>query len=106
MHFACRIWTTDDYRVEVVDTWLEVSRRRVDAGLRSRLWIGSHALARWFPHSGARSDGQLLQDIGIRAAFASSDRKTFPNLDGVRAPVTATAGCHGTMMVVLDAKDD
>jgi hypothetical protein len=32
-------WDADDYGVEVVDTWFEVSRRRVDAGMRSRMWI-------------------------------------------------------------------
>jgi len=80
--------------------------RRVDAGLRLRIWIDSRALARWFQPSGARSDAQLLQDVGISAAFVSSDRKAFPNRDDVRAPVTATAGWHSAMMVAPEAEDD
>ena len=99
-------WTTDDYGVEVVDTWLKVSRRCVDAGLRSRMWIGSHALARWFQRSGARSDAQLLHDIEIGAAFASSDRKVFPDMHDVRAAIDAEAGWRGAMMVAPEAEDD
>jgi hypothetical protein len=97
-------WDANDYGVEVVDTWLEVSRRRVDAGLRSRMWIGSHALARWYQRSGARSDAQLLHDIDIGAAFASSDRKAFADLDHVRVPIGATSDWRGAMMVAPEAE--
>jgi hypothetical protein len=99
-------WDANDYGVEVVDTWLEVSRRRVDAGMRSRMWIGSHALARWYQRSGARSDARLLHDLGIAAGFASTDRKAFPDLDDVRVSVSSAASWRGAMMVAPEADDD
>jgi len=96
----------NDYGAEVVDTWFEVSRRRVDAGMRSRMWIGSHALARWYQRSGARSDARLLHDIGIGAAIDSADRETFPDPDDVRVPVDVAASWRGAMIVAPEADDD
>lgn len=70
------------------------------------MWIGSHALARWYQRSGARSDARLLHDIGIGAAIDTSDRCAFPDLDDVCVPVDVTASWRGAMMVPPDADDD
>jgi hypothetical protein len=96
-------WESDDYGVEVVDTWFAVIRGRPDAGKRSRMWIGSHALGRWYQRSRARSDAQLLHDIGVGAAVDTSDRDRFPDLDDVRVPLDTTAEWRGAMMIPPDA---
>ena len=99
-------WDANDYGVEVVDTWFAVARGRPDAGKRSRIWIGSHALARWYQRGRARSDAQLLHDIGVGAAIDSSDRDAFPDLDDVRVPVDNAAGWRGAMMVAAEADEN
>ncbi len=99
-------WEANDYGVEVLDIWFEVRRGHAAAGIRSRMWIGSHALARWYQRSGARSDARLLHDIGIGAAIDTSDRAAFTDLDDVRVPVNVTASWRGAMMVPPDAGDD
>jgi hypothetical protein len=91
-------WNGDDYGVAVMETWLKVDRDRVDAGVRSCMWVGSHALARWYQRSGARSDERLLHDINIGATIDADDRETFPDLDDVRVSVNQAAeGWRGAM---------
>ena len=97
-------WDANDYGVVVVDTWFEVHRGRTKAGVRSRIWIGSHALARWCQGSGARSDERLLHDIGIGAAIDTSDRKISPDLDDVRVAISMDEWWRGAMM--LAPQDD
>jgi hypothetical protein len=104
--FRLQHWDANDYGVEVVDTWLDVSRRKVDAGMRSRMWIGSHALARWYQRSGARSDARLLHDIAIGAAVDPSDREAFPHLDDVHVPVGVAASWRGAIMMAPETDDD
>jgi hypothetical protein len=96
-------WDANDYGIEVVDTWFEVSRRRIDAGMRSRMWIGSHALARWYQRSGARSDARLLQDIGIGAAAHPQD---VPDPNNVRISVDLAASWRGAIMLAPEAEED
>lgn len=104
--FRLQHWETDDYGVEVVDTWFKVDRDGTDAGVRSRMWIGSHALGRWFQRSGTRSDARLLRDVDVGAAIDLADRDTFPDLDDVRIPVDVAASWRGAMMVAPEADDD
>jgi hypothetical protein len=99
-------WDANDFGVEVVDTWLAIKRGRATAGKRSRMWIGSHALARWYQRSRARSDARLLYDIGIAAAIDPSDRNAYPDLDDVRVPVNEAANWRGAMMLAPEADDD
>jgi hypothetical protein len=99
-------WDANDFGVEVVDTWFAVKRGRATAGKRSRMWIGSHALARWYQRSRARSDVRLLHDIGIAAAIDPSDRDTCPDLDDVRIPVDVAASWRGAMMLAPETDDD
>jgi hypothetical protein len=100
-------WNDDDYGVSVTDTWMRVDRDRVDAGVRSRMWIGSHALARWYQRSGARSDEQLLQHIGLGATISTDDRTEFPDLDDVRVPINgAGEGWRGAMMLPPEGEDE
>ena len=99
-------WDANDYGVVVVDTWFEVHRGRTKAGVRSRMWIGSHALARWYQRSGARSDERLLYDIGIGAAIDTSDRKISPDLDDVRVAISMDEGWRGAMMLAPEDKGD
>jgi hypothetical protein len=99
-------WDANDYGVVVADTWFEVNHRRTKAGVRSRMWIGSHALARWYQRSGTRSDERLLRDIGIGAAIDTSDRKTFPDLDDVRVAINMDEGWRGAMMLAPEDEGD
>jgi hypothetical protein len=99
-------WDANDYGVAVMDTWMEVSGGRASAGVRSRMWIGSHALARWYQRSGTRSDERLLQDISFGAAIDMDDRKAFPDLDDVRVPVNAGEGWRGAMMLAPEDEGD
>jgi hypothetical protein len=100
-------WNDDDYGVSVMDTWMRVDRDRVSAGTRSRMWIGSHALARWYQRSGARSDERLLHDIGLGAGIDTQDRNAFPDLDDVRAPINAAGeGWRGAMMLPPEDEDE
>jgi hypothetical protein len=96
-------WDGNDYGVEVVDTWFEVSRRRIDAGIRSRMWIGSHALARWYQRSGARSDARLLHDIGIGAAVHPQD---VPDPNNVRISVDLIASWRGAIMLAPEGQQE
>jgi hypothetical protein len=98
-------WDANDYGVEIVETWFAVTRGRAAAGTLSRMWIGSHALGRWYQRSDARSDERLLRDIGIGAAINTSDRESFPDLDDVRVPVNITAGWRGAMMRTPDVTE-
>jgi hypothetical protein len=98
-------WDDNDYGVAVTDSWMEVSRGRASAGIRSRMWIGSHALARWYQRSGARSDERLLQDIGLGAAIDTNDR-AFPDLDDVRVAVNAAESWRGAMMLAPEEEGD
>jgi hypothetical protein len=102
--FRLQHWETDDYGVEVMDTWFKVDRARTGAGVRSRMWIGSHALGRWFQRSGTRSDARLLHDIGVGAAIELA-RNAFPNLDDVRISVDAAASWRGAMMLAPEADE-
>jgi hypothetical protein len=99
-------WDADDYGVEIVETWLAVTRGRPTAGKISRMWIGSHALGRWYQRSGARSDERLLRDISVGTTIDTSDRESFPDLDDVRVPVSITAGWRGAMMRTPDVTEE
>jgi hypothetical protein len=77
-------WSGDDYGIAVMETWIEIDRDQAGAGVRSRMWIGSHALGRWYQRSRARSDERLLRDINLGATIDTHDRKSFPDLDDVR----------------------
>jgi hypothetical protein len=100
-------WNDDDYGVSVMDTWMGVERDHLSAGVRSRMWIGSHALARWYQRSGARSDERLLRDIGLGSVIDTDDRTAFPDLDDVRIPVNGTGeGWRGAMMLPPDDEDE
>ena len=99
-------WTENDYGVAVMDTWMEITGGRARAGVRSRMWIGSHALARWYQRSGARSDERLLHDIGFGAAIDTYDRKVFPDLDDVRVPINAAESWRGAMMLAPEDEGD
>jgi hypothetical protein len=100
-------WNDDDYGVSVMDTWMRVDRDGVRAGVRSRMWIGSHALARWYQRSGARSDERLLRDIGLGATIDTRDRIAFPDLVDVRVPINAAGdGWRGAMMLPPEDEDD
>lgn len=93
-------WSDNDYGVAVMETWVEVDRDRANAGVRSRMWVGSHALARWYQRSRERPDERLLHDIDIGATIDAYDREAFPGLADVRVPVNAAAeGWHGAMML-------
>jgi hypothetical protein len=98
--FRLAHWNDDDYGVSVMETWVKVDRDRASAGVRSCMWVGSHALARWYQRSGARSDERLLRDIDIGATIDTHDRGAFPDLDDVRVPVNAAGeGWRGAMML-------
>jgi hypothetical protein len=99
-------WDDNDYGVAVMDTWMEVSSGRASAGVRSLMWIGSHALARWYQRSGARSDERLLHDIGLGAAIDTHDRKAFPDVDDVRVPINAIESWRGAMMLAPEDEGD
>ncbi len=99
-------WDSNDYGVEVMDTWFEVRRGRPQAGLRSCMVIGSHALARWYERSGSKSDARLLAHIAIGAAVDAGDSVAFPDLDDVRVAVNATAGWRGAIMRTPEDEDD
>jgi hypothetical protein len=99
-------WDSNDYGVEVIDTWFEVRRGRAQAGLRSCMVIGSHALGRWFERSGSKSHAHLLKHIAIGAAVDASDRVAFPDLDDVRVAVNATTGWRGAIMLAPEDEDD
>jgi hypothetical protein len=99
-------WDDNDYGVAVMDTWMEVTGGRARAGVRSRMWIGSHALARWYQRSGARSDERLLHDISLGAAVDTYDRKAFPDLNDVRVPVNAAESWRGAMMLAPEDEGD
>lgn len=99
-------WDTNDYGVAVMDSWMEIRRGRAGAGVRSRMWIGSHALARWYQRSGSRSDERLLQDIGVGAAIDPGDRAAFPDVDDVRVPINATEAWCGSMMLAPEDEGD
>jgi hypothetical protein len=99
-------WDSNDYGVVVMHTWLEVKRGRPTAGVRSRMWIGSHALGRWYQRSGAKSDARLLHDIGLGAGIDTHGRDAFPGLDDVRVPVNAAEGWRGAMMLAPEDEGD
>jgi hypothetical protein len=100
-------WNDDDYGVTVTDTWMRVDRDRVRAGVRSRMWIGSHALARWYQRSGARSDERLLHDIGLGATYIADDRSVTLDLDDVRVPINAAGEeWRGAMMLPPEDEDE
>ncbi len=104
--FRLSHWDTDDYGVTVMDTWMGVRRGRATAGIRSRMWIGSHAIARWYQRSGARSDERLLRDIGLGAAIDLTDRTAFPDLDDVRVPTAGDEGWRGAIMLAPEDEGD
>jgi hypothetical protein len=99
-------WNENDYGVAVMDTWMRVAAGRATAGARSRMWIGSHALARWYQRSDTRSDDRLLHDIGLGAAIDCCDRKAFPDLDDVRVPINAAECWRGAMMLAPEDEGD
>jgi hypothetical protein len=99
-------WDDNDYGVAVMETWMKMSGGRANAGVRSLMWIGSHALARWYQRSGARSDERLLHDIGLGAAIDTHDRKAFPDVDDVRVPINATESWRGAMMLAPEDEGD
>jgi hypothetical protein len=99
-------WDENDYGVAVMDTWMQVTGGRATAGSRSRMWIGSHALARWYQRSGTRSDDRLLYDIGLGAAIDTDDRKAFPDLDDVRVPINAAECWRGAIMLAPEDEGD
>jgi hypothetical protein len=99
-------WDSNDYGVAVMDSWMEVRRGQASAGVRSRMWIGSHALARWYQRSGSRSNERLLRDIGVGAAIDASDRVMFPDLDDVRVPINAAEAWRGSMMLAPEDEGD
>lgn len=104
--FRLAHWDSNDYGVEVMDTWFEVRRGRAEAGLRSCMVIGSHALGRWYERSSTKSDEHLLKHIGIGAAIDASDRTAFPDLDDVRVGVSATSGWRGAIMLTPEDEGD
>jgi hypothetical protein len=104
--FRLAHWDANDYGVAVMDTWFEVSRGQAKAGVRTRMWIGSHALARWYQRSSTRSDGQLLHDIGLGAGIDTDDRAAFPDLDDVRVPVNVAEGWRGALMLAPEEDGD
>jgi hypothetical protein len=104
--FRLAHWDGNDYGVEVIDNCFAVQRGRAQAGLRSRMVIGSHALGRWYERSGSRSDTRLLQDIGIGASADVADRTRYPDLDDVRIPVNATAAWRGAIMLTPEDEGD
>jgi hypothetical protein len=100
-------WNDDDYGVCVTDTWMRVDRDVVSAGVRSRMWVGSHALARWYQRSGVRTDERLLQDIAAGAAIDPDDRTAFPDLDDVRVAVNAGGEAwRGALMLAPEDEDE
>jgi hypothetical protein len=99
-------WDANDYGVAIMDTWFEVSRGHAKAGVHTRMWIGSHALGRWYQRSSTRSDEQLLHDIGFGAAIDTNDRTTFPDLDDVRVRVNAAEGWRGALMLAPEDEGD
>jgi hypothetical protein len=99
-------WGENDYGVAVMDTWMKVNNGRASAGVRSLMWIGSHALARWYQRSGSRSDARLLHDIGLGAAIDTHDRTAFPDVDDVRVPINATESWRGAMMLAPEDEGD
>jgi hypothetical protein len=104
--FRLAHWDSNDYGVEVLDTWFEVRGGRTLAGVRSRMLIGSHALARWYQRSSAKSDEQLLKHIRVGADVDTSDRGTFPDLDDIRVWVGATGDWRGAMMLTPEDEGD
>jgi hypothetical protein len=104
--FRLQHWDSNDYGVTVMDTWMDVRRGRARAGVRSRMWIGSHAIARWYQRSGARSDERLLRDIGFGAAIDPYDRTTYPDLDDVRVPTNGFEGWRGAIMLSPEDEGD
>jgi hypothetical protein len=105
--FRLSHWSDDDYGVAVMETWRGVDRDQAGAGVRSRMWIGSHALARWYQRTGARSDERLLHDIDLGATIDTHDRESFPELDDVRVPVNATfGGWRGAIMLPPEGEGD
>jgi hypothetical protein len=91
--FRLPYWDGNDFGVEVVDAWLEVKRGRASAGVRSRMWIGSHGLARWYQRNRERTDEHLLRDVAVGAAADPSDREIFPDLNDARvASIPCRAG--------------
>jgi hypothetical protein len=104
--FRLRHWDSNDYGVTVMDTWMEVRGGRARAGVRSRMWIGSHALARWYQRSGARSDACLLRDIGLGAAIDPLNRTAYPNLDDIRVPTNGIEGWRGAIMLSPEEEGD
>jgi hypothetical protein len=99
-------WDANDYGVAVMDTWFEVNRGQARAGVQTRMWIGSHALGRWYQRSCKKSDAQLLHDVGLGAAIDTYDRTTFPDLDDVRVPVNAAEAWRGAMMLAPEDDGD
>jgi hypothetical protein len=99
-------WNENDYGVAVMDSWMQIVGGQATAGARSRMWIGSHALARWYQRSGARSDERLLHDIGLGSAIDTDDRKAFPDLDDVRVPINAVECWRGAMMLAPEDEGD
>jgi hypothetical protein len=99
-------WASDDYGVTVTDTWFEVHRGQPDAGIRSRMWIGSHALARWYQRSGSRSDVRLLEDISCGASLELDDRGIFEDLDDIKVSVNQEEAWRGSLMVAPPDEGD
>ena len=58
--FRLTNWDANDYGVAVMGTWFEVNRGQARAGVRTRMWIGSHALGRWYQRSSKKSDAQFV----------------------------------------------
>jgi hypothetical protein len=104
--FRLEHWDSNDYGVEVIESWFEVRRGRAQAALRTCMVIGSHALGRWYERSGSKSDAHLLAHIAIGAGVDASDRVAFPNLDDVRVSVNASASWRGAIMVTPEDEDD
>jgi hypothetical protein len=105
--FRLTHWNDHDHGVAVMETWVEVNRDGAQAGFQSRMWIGSHAIARWYQRSALRSDDRLLRDIALGAAIDANDRMAFPNLDDVRVPVNvAGEGWRGAIMLSPEDEGD
>jgi hypothetical protein len=104
--FRLAHWQSNDHGVEIIDNWFEVRRGRAQAGLCSRMVVGSHALGRWYERSGFRSDAQLLQHLGLGATPDATDHAHHPDLDDARVPVNATAAWRGAIMLTPEDEGD
>lgn len=99
-------WDSNDYGVAVRDTWLSVKRGRPSAGIQSLMWIGSHALGRWYQRRGSRDDACLLRDISAGAEIHTVDRRAFPDIESVRIPINEGHSWRGSIMLAPEDEGD